>query len=286
MQAIAGTNRRLRSAAGTVGRLLGVVVLTVYCLAPLYWMVLSSLTPHDAIFSNDLLPARISWENFRNIFGEQNNFALALRNSAVIAVTVTAISISIGTAAAYALVRIRFSGRYLIAMTVLALSMFPGVAIVTPLFRLFSTLQWIDHYQAMIVPDVGFALPLCIWMFIGFFNEVPWELEQAAMVDGCSRWQAFWRVMYPLLAPGVFTAAILIFVHAWSEYLVASIMSHTLASQPVTVAVAHFAGDSEFQQPFGSQMAAGVVVTIPLIVLVILFQRRIVTGLTAGALTG
>jgi multiple sugar transport system permease protein len=249
-------------------------------------MLVSSVTPHDAIFSNNLLPARLSLENYRNIFGEQNNFGLALRNSTIIAVTVTTFSMLTGMAAAYALVRIRFRGKYLIATAVLALSMFPGVAIVTPLFRVFSALQWIDHYQAMIVPDIGFSLPLCIWMFIGFFNEVPWELEQAAMVDGCTRWQAFWRVMYPLLAPGVFTAAILIFVHAWSEYLVASIMSQTLASEPVTVAVAHFAGDSEYQQPFGSQMAAGVVVTVPLIVLVVLFQRRVVTGLTAGALRG
>jgi multiple sugar transport system permease protein len=258
----------------------------LYCLSPVYWMLVSSLTPHDAIFSNDLLPARLSLENYRSIFGERNNFGLALRNSAIIAATVTTISMLIGMAAAYALVRIRFRAKYLIATAVLALAMFPGVAIVTPLFRVFSILQWIDHYQAMIVPDIGFSLPLCIWMFIGFFNEVPWELEQAAMIDGCTRWQAFWRVMYPLLAPGVFTAAILIFVHAWSEYLVASIMSQTLASEPVTVAVAHFAGDSEYQQPFGSQMAAGVVVTVPLIVLVVLFQRRVVTGLTAGALRG
>jgi multiple sugar transport system permease protein len=267
-------------------RLLGVVVLALFCLAPLYWMVVSSLTPHDAIFNNDLLPARLSLENYRNIFGEQNNFALALRNSAIIAAAVTVVAMSAGMAAAYALVRFRLRGKYLIAMAVLALSMFPGVAIVTPLFQVFSFFHWIDRYQAIIIPDIAFALPLCIWIFMGFLSEVPWELEQAAMIDGCNRWQAFRWVMYPMLAPGVLTAAILIFVHAWSEYLVASIMSQTLASEPVTVAVAHFAGDSEFQQPFGSQMAAGVVVTLPLTLAIVLFQRRVVTGLTAGALKG
>jgi multiple sugar transport system permease protein len=283
------TGRKCRRGGAVARRfrqLAGLAVLVLFCLFPAYWMVVSSLTPHEAIFSNALLPRTPSLENFRNIFGEQNNFALALRNSAIIAGGVTAIAMLIGMGSAYALVRLRFRRKRLVALGVLALSMFPAVAIVTPLFQLFSKLQWIDQYQAIIVPNVGFALPLCIWIFIGFFSEVPWELEQAAMIDGCTRWQAFWRVMCPLLAPGVFTAAILIFVHAWSEYLVASIMSQTLASEPVTVAIAHFAGDSEFQQPFGSQMAAGVVVTLPLTFVIILLQRRVVTGLTAGALKG
>jgi multiple sugar transport system permease protein len=276
----------LRASLRAGGRVLGTLALLFFCLSPIYWMVITSLTPHNAIFSNDLLPATLSWENYRNMFAERSNFGLAIRNSTIIATSVTVISMVIGMSAAYALVRFRLPGKNVIATSVLALAMFPGVVIVTPLFRVFSELNWIDHYQAMIVPDIGFALPLCIWMFIGFFTELPWELEGAAMIDGCTRWQAFWWVMCPLLAPGVFTAAILIFVQAWSEYLVASIMSQTLASEPVTVAVAHFPGDSEFQQPFGSQMAAGVVVTIPLIFVIVLFQRRIVTGLTAGALKG
>ncbi len=278
--------REARAAARTVGRLAGLLALVLFCLAPGYWMVISSLTPHDAIFNNDLLPRTLSFENFRHIFSAPGNFALALRNSAIIAGTVTLLVLPLALTTAYALVRIRFGGRHAIAVGILALSLFPGIAIVTPLFQVFSKLHWIDQYQAIIVPDIAFALPLCIWMFIGFFQEVPWELEQAAMVDGCSRREAFWRVMCPLLAPAIFTAAALIFVHAWSEYLVASIMSQTLASEPVTVAIAHFAGDSEFQQPFGSQMAAGVVVTLPLTFLVLLFQRRVVTGLTAGALKG
>jgi multiple sugar transport system permease protein len=269
-----------------LGRIAGLLGLVLFCLAPVYWMIVSAFTSHDAIFNNDLLPRVPSLENFRHIFSAPTNFALALRNSTVIAGSVTALTLPLGMAAAYALVRFRLRARHLIAIAILALSMFPGIAIVTPLFQLFAKVQWIDQYQAIIVPDIAFALPLCIWIFIGFLQEVPWELEQAAMADGCSRAQAFWRVMCPLMAPGVFTAAILVFVHAWSEYLVASIMSQTLASQPVTVAIAHFAGDSEFQQPFGSQMAAGVVVTLPLIGLILLFQRRVVTGLTAGALKG
>jgi multiple sugar transport system permease protein len=286
MRATSPRIRLLNSIGTTAVRWSGVLILALFCLSPIYWMLMSSLTPHNAIFSNELFPNGVSFENYANIFGEQYNFAFALMNSTIIAATVTVISLSVGVMAAYALVRLRFSIKRLVTTSVLALAMFPSMAIVTPLFRTFSVLHWIDHYQAMIVPDIGFALPLCIWMFIGYFREMPWELEQAAMLDGCDRLQAFRWVMLPLLAPAVCTAAILIFVHVWGEYLIASIMSQTLASEPVTVAVAHFAGDSQFEQPFGSQMAAGVVVTLPLTSLIILLQRRVVTGLTAGALKG
>jgi multiple sugar transport system permease protein len=262
---------------------LGVALIAAYCLLPFYWMVVSSLKPPDAIFNNDLWPAHPSLTNYRSVFGSSNDFGHALRNSVVIAGTSTALAMLVGTLAAYALARLRFRGRFAVLGLVLAASMFPGVALLTPLFQLFSDLGWIDHYRAMVVPYISFALPLAVWILTSFFTVMPWELADAARMDGCTSAQAFRLVIMPLAAPAVFTTAILVFITAWNEFLIASNVSLTSASEPVTVAMAKFTGDSEFQQPFGTQMAAGVIVTLPLVVLVLLFQRRIAAGLTAGA---
>jgi multiple sugar transport system permease protein len=158
--------------------------------------------------------------------------------------------------------------------------------LLTPLFTLFSRWGWIDQYQAMVVPNVSFALPLAVWILTSFFRQMPWELEQAAQVDGCTPGQAFRKVILPLAAPGVFTTAILVFVNAWNEYLVASAMSVSLRSMPVTVAIAKFSGASQFEVPYGTIMAAGIVVTLPLVVIVMVFQRRITQGLTTGGIKG
>jgi len=270
----------------TVSLWAGIALISLYCLAPFYWMFVSSLKPSNAILNNELWPSSISFENYKSVFGEQNNFLYALRNSLIIASLATLLAMVVGVFAAYALARLQFRGKFLVLAAVLATAMFPGVAIVTPLFQLFSNLGWIDKYQSMIIPDISFTLPLAIWILTSFFAEMPWELEQAAKVDGCTPGKAFRLVILPLAAPGVFTTAILVFIYAWNEYLIASVMSQTQASAPVTVAIAKFTGDSQFQQPFGTQMAAGVVVTIPLVILVLLFQRRIVAGLTAGGVKG
>jgi len=271
---------------GLLGTALGVLLIALYCLLPFYWMLVSSFKGSNDIFNNDLIPRSPTWENYRAVFSSKNNFGYALRNSLIIAVTATLLSLAVGMFASYALARLRFRGKFLVLGAVLATAMFPGVALVTPLFKLFSDLGWIDQYQAMIIPDISFTLPLTIWILTSFFSEMPWELEQAAKVDGATPGQAFRKVIVPLAAPGVFTTAILVFIYAWNEYLIASVMSQTLASEPVTVAIAKFTGSSQFQQPYGSQMAAGVVVTIPLVILVLLFQRRIVAGLTAGGVKG
>ena len=283
-----GTVRRTRWRATwrSAALYLGVGVIVLYCLAPFYWMAVSSLKAPNTIFDNHLLPVDPSLENYRAVFGGRTNFSYALRNSLIIAATATVIAVSVGILTAYALVRLSFRGKRALLGAVLATAMFPGVAIVTPLFHLFSRLGWIDHYQAMIIPDISFALPLSIWILTGFFAEMPWELEEAARIDGCTRGRALRYVMLPLAAPALVTTGILVFIQAWNEYLIASIMSQTLASQPVTVAIAKFAGESQFQQPFGTQMAAGIVVTIPLLIMVLLVQRRIVAGLTAGAIKG
>ncbi|GAA3754056.1 carbohydrate ABC transporter permease [Spinactinospora alkalitolerans] len=260
----------------------GIALLVLYCLAPFYWMFVSSLKGPGEITGNALWPDDPTLVNYRGVFGGQNNFGYAVRNSVIIAVSTTALAMIIAIFSGYALARLRFRGRNLVLALILACSMFPGVAIVTPLYQLFADWGWIDEYQAMVVPNISFALPLAIFVLTTFFREMPWDLEEAARVDGCGPVGAFVRVILPIAAPGVVTTALLVFFAAWNEYLISSVVSITLASNPVTVALAKFAGDSEFQQPFGSQMAAGVVVTVPLVILVLLFQKRIVKGLAAG----
>jgi multiple sugar transport system permease protein len=177
----------------------------------------------------------------------------------------------------------RFRGKRYILIAVLAASMFPGVAILTPLYSLFSSIHWIDTYQAMIIPDISFALPLAVWTLTSFFREIPWELEEAALVDGATHGVAFRKIIVPLAAPGVFTTTILVFIQSWNEYLISSNVSITPETNPVTVSIAKFTGASQYEQPFGTQMAAGVIATLPLIIVVLIFQRKIVAGLTAGA---
>jgi multiple sugar transport system permease protein len=168
---------------------------------------------------------------------------------------------------------------------ILGASMFPGVALLTPLFQLFTNWGWIGTYQALILPDISFALPLTVYTLTSFFREMPWDLEEAARIDGCTSAQAFRKIILPLAAPAVFTTAILAFIASWNEYLIASQLT-TDATQTVTVAIAGFTGSQPHQEPYTAVMAAGVVVTIPLVILVLIFQRRIVAGLTAGGVKG
>jgi len=272
--------RRQRWATGWIW--LCVMLIAAYCLFPFYWMVVSSLRTPDTIFSNDLWPASPSLANYRSIFGSDYNFGYSLRNSVVVAGSSTALAMLVGTFAAYALARLRFRGKLFVLGTILAAAMFPGAALLPSLFQLFSDLGWIDHYHAMVVPYISFTLPLAIWILTSFFTQMPWELEEAARIDGCTSRQAFRLVIMPLAAPGVFAAAILVFITAWNEYLIASLVTLTSASETVPAALAKFPGALGSQQPFGSGMAASVVVTLPLVVIVLLFQRRIVAGLTAG----
>ncbi|QYN21491.1 carbohydrate ABC transporter permease [Amycolatopsis sp. DSM 110486] len=274
-----GTTRR-----GPASRWLyaALVTIVLFCLLPFYWMVVTSLKDPKEVFDNSLVPTHPTFLNYTAVFGSQNTFLLALRNSVVIAGSVTALALVFGVFAAYALARLHFRGKNLVLGLFLATSMFPGVAILTPLFQLFADLGWIDTYQSMIIPDISFSLPLGIWILASFFRAMPWELEEAARVDGCTKAAAFRLVILPLAVPGVFTTAILVFISAWNEFMIANSMSQTPASQPVTVAIAQFSGISQYDQPYGTQMAAGVIVTVPLIVLVLIFQRRIVSGLTAG----
>jgi multiple sugar transport system permease protein len=276
--------RRRTSLASRIRLAFEIAFVLVYCLFPFYWMLVSSLKAPNNIFGNDLLPLRPSLANYTALFGSTNNFSYALRNSVIIAVTATVLSLIVAIFAAYALARLRFRRKSLMLGLILACSMFPGIALLTPLFQLFTRLGWINQYQAMVVPDISFTLPLAIYVLTSFLADMPWELAEAARVDGATAAQAFRKIIIPLAAPGVFTTAVIAFVHAWNEFLISSAMSIDLAAEPVTVAIAKFSGASEFQQPYGTQMAAGVVVTVPLIIVVLSLQRRIVAGLTAGGL--
>ena len=196
----------------------------------------------------------------------------------------TIVALAVATFTAYALARLDFRGKGVLMLLIIATSMFPLVAIIVPLLKNFAAWGWTDTYQAMIVPDLSFSLPLAVWNLTSFFRQMPQELEQSAMVDGCTPGQAFRKVILPLAAPGIFTTAIIIFIGAWNEFLVAVTMIVNPSMQPATVLLSKFTGESQFDTPFGSQMAAGVIMTLPLVLMVLFFQRRIVAGLAAGGL--
>ena len=247
-------------------------------------MIVSSLRPDQEIFENSWWPRHPSLENYEAVFSAKNSFGQGLVNSLVVSVTVTIVALAVATFASYALARLDFRGKGALLLVVLATSMFPLVAIIVPLLKNFSDWQWINTYQAMIIPDLSFSLPLAVWNLTSFFRQMPQELEQSAMVDGCTPGQAFRKVILPIAAPGIFTTAIIIFIGAWNEFLVAVTMINNPAMQPATVLLSKFTGASQFNTPFGSQMAAGVIMTLPLVIMVLLFQRRIVAGLAAGGL--
>ncbi|WP_343318117.1 carbohydrate ABC transporter permease [Arthrobacter sp. TMP15] len=265
------------------GIYIGLALIFAYCLAPFYWMLVSSLRRTSDIFDNTLLPAPFSLENYFKVFDGSTLFGQALLNSLIVATTTTVLALILGIFAAYAISRLNFPFKSLILGVIIATSMFPGISVVVPLLRLFTDIGWINTYQAMIVPNLSFAIPLAVWNLTTLMKSLPFDLEEAAMIDGCTKWQAFRRVLLPLAAPGVFTTAILTFIHSWNEFIIALSMINDPKVQTATVAISKFTGATEFQAPFGEQMAAGVIVTIPLVIMVLIFQRRIVEGLTAGA---
>lgn len=279
--------RRPRLTFATVRSYLGIAIIVIFCLAPFYWMVVTAFRQVGYTFDTTPWPTHVTLDNFRTAFSTSlgNHFGRALVNSAIIGVCTTILAVAVGCFAAYAIARLNFPGKYLVLGVVLGASMFPGVALLTPLFQLFTNIHWIGGYQALIIPDISFALPLTVYTLTAFFAEMPWELEEAAVVDGCTPGQAFRRVLLPLAAPGLFTTAILAFISSWNEFLLASELSND-KTQPVTVAIAQFTGSQPHQEPYTAVMAAGTIVTVPLVIMVLLLQRRIVAGLTAGGVKG
>lgn len=268
-----------------LGPYLGAAFILVWGLAPFYWMVITAFRDDAFTFSQNPLPSHFTLDNFKTALGTStgNNFLAAIGNSVFISLATTLLAIVFGVLSAYALARIDFRGKFVVTGIILAASMFPGVALLTPLFQLFTDLQWIGTYQALIIPNISFALPLTIYTLTSFFNDLPWELEEAARVDGASRGTAFLKIILPLAAPAIFTTAILAFIQTWNEYMLASQLSNR-DSEPVTVAIARFAGDNPYTPPHAAIMAAGALVTVPLVIMVLVFQRRIVSGLTSGGL--
>ncbi len=261
----------------------GVVFILFWGLAPFYWMVVTALRDSRHTFDTTPWPTHVTLQNFRDALATDkgNNFLAAIGNSLIVSLTTTILAVVVGVFTAYALARLNFPGKGIVTGIILAASMFPGIALVTPLFQLFGDIGWIGTYQALIIPNISFALPLTIYTLVSFFRQLPWELEEAARVDGATRGQAFRKILLPLAAPALFTTAILAFIASWNEFMLARQLS-TTATEPVTVAIARFSGPSSFEYPYASVMAAGALVTVPLIIMVLIFQRRIVSGLTAG----
>lgn len=275
--------RRRRPIGPAARTYLGVIAILIWGLAPFYWMVVVAFRNVNHTFDSTPWPTYVTLDNFRQALSTDvgNDFLSAIKNSLIIGAATTAVALALGILTAYALARIEFRGKFVITGIILAASMFPGVALVTPLFQLFGDLGWIGQYQAMIIPNISFVLPLTIYTLTSFLSDLPWELEEAARVDGATRFQAFRMVILPLAAPALFTTAILAFIATWNEYMLSSQLSSD-KTEPVTVAIARFTGSNQFEAPYATIMAAGAIVTIPLVIMVLIFQRRIVSGLTAG----
>jgi multiple sugar transport system permease protein len=269
----------------SIGWFFGTILILLYTLTPIVWMVSLSLKPGGDITNQKFLPTHFSLENYRTVFAT-DLFTSALRNSIGIALISTALSVVVAMFVAYAIARLDFPGKRLILSVALAIAMFPVISLVGPLFNMWRAIGLFDTWPGLIIPYVSFTLPLSIWTLSAFFREIPWEMEQAAQIDGATQWQAFRKVIVPLAAPGVFTTAILAFFAGWNDFVFGVSLTSTNNARPVPAALAFFTGASQFQQPTAAIAAAAVVVTVPVVIMTLVFQRRIVAGLTAGAVKG
>ncbi|MET8851683.1 carbohydrate ABC transporter permease [Amycolatopsis sp. NPDC004625] len=261
------------------------ILVLVFALVPVLWVVSLSFKTKDTITDGSFVPQSWTWQNYADIF-QTSEFLLALVNSIGIAIISTVIAVVLGTMAAYAVARLDFPGKQVLVGLSLLIAMFPQVSLVTPLFNIERNIGLFDTWPGLILPYITFALPLSIYTLSAFFREIPWELEKAAKMDGATPAQAFRKVIAPLAAPGVFTTAILVFIFCWNDFLFAISLTSTTASRTVPAALSFFTGSSQFEDPTGQVSAAAVVITIPIIVFVLFFQRRIVAGLTSGAVKG
>ncbi|GAA1035375.1 MULTISPECIES: carbohydrate ABC transporter permease [Amycolatopsis] len=275
--------------AATTGRkvgwgLLDILVL-VFAIVPVLWVLSLSFKTKATLTDGNFIPVEWTLKNYADIF-QTTEFLRALVNSIGIAVISTVIAVVLGTMAAYAIARLDFPGKQLLVGLSLLIAMFPQVSLVTPLFNIERGLGLFDTWPGLILPYITFALPLSIYTLSAFFREIPWELEKAAKMDGATPAQAFRKVIAPLAAPGVFTTAILVFILCWNDFLFAISLTSTEASRTVPAALSFFTGSSQFEDPTGQVCAAAVVITVPIILFVLFFQRRIVAGLTSGAVKG
>ncbi|MBT0566966.1 carbohydrate ABC transporter permease [Williamsia sp. CHRR-6] len=260
------------------------MVVVVYALIPVLWIVSLSLKTSGSVRDGNFFPTKLTLDNYSKIL-DDDIFSRALVTSLGVCLIATLIAVLVGTSAAYAVARLEFRGKKVFVGIVLLIAMFPAVSLATPLYKLENTFGLLDTWPGLIIPYVTFALPLVIYTLSAFFREIPWELEKAARIDGATPMQAFVKVIAPLAAPGVVTAAILAFIFAWNDLLFAATLTTDYA-QTAPVVMNNFTGASQFEEPTGSIAAAAVVITIPIIIFAIVFQRRIVSGLTSGAVKG
>jgi len=265
--------------------IIGSFLIVLYAVIPILWILSLSFKSQATITDGSIIPKQFSWVNYSTIF-KTGVFVRPLINSIGIAIISTVIAVFLATLAAYAIARLNFPGKTLVLSAALGIAMFPPISIVGPLFNMWRSLGLYDTWLGLIIPYMTFSLPMAIWTLSAFFRQIPWELEQAAAVDGATPFQAFRKVIVPLAAPGVFTSAILVFFFAWNDFVFAITLTSTDRSRPVTAALSFFTGSSQFAQPTGAIAAAAIVVTIPIIIMVLIFQRRIVAGLTSGAVKG
>ena len=262
-----------------------IAVVMIASLIPFYWLINTSLKVGPALSTPDLWPASPSAQNYLDVLGD-GRFLTAVKNSLIVGVVTTSLALLFGASAAYALARLPLPRKAMILTLVTAVTTFPVITIIAPMFNIRSQIGLYDTLLGLIIPKLTFALPLAIFTLSSFFREIPMELEEAASIDGSGPLGTFFRVILPLAMPGIATTAILVFISVWNEFLLAVALTSTPAAQTVPVAIAFFTGVNEFEVPIGAITAASVIITLPLLVVVMIFQRRIVAGLTAGAVKG
>ncbi len=264
---------------------LAVVAVLVYALVPVLWILSLSLKAPETIGDGRFIPSKWTLDNYESVFST-GIFNAALINSIGIALITTVIALALASMAAYAIARLDFPGKAIILAGALAVSMFPAISIVGGLYDVWRQIGLYNTWPGLILPYLSFSLPLSIYILAAFFREIPWDLEKAAQMDGATGMQAFRQVILPLALPGVFTAGILTFIAAWNDFLFANVLTSTDAARTAPVALSFFRGASQFTDPSGAIAAGAVVVTVPILIMVLIFQRRIVSGLTAGAVKG
>jgi trehalose/maltose transport system permease protein len=264
-----------------------IAIILVYTLFPFYWAIISSLTPSNDLYVYPVrfFPTTITWEHYQAVF-DSGSFMRALLNSTIVSFGTVLLALLFGTLAAYAIGRLKFRGRMPILYLILSMTMFPAIAIVGSLFTFLRQFGLFNSLQGLIIVYLTFSLPFIVWVLSNFFRAMPPELEQAALVDGATPMRALWDVLLPMAIPGLVTTGLLAFIGAWSEFLFALSFTINDEARTVQVAIASFTGNQQFELPFAKRMAAAVVVTMPLIVGVLIVQRRIISGLTAGAVKG
>lgn len=261
------------------------VLVVLYALFPVLWILSLSLKPTSTVKDGNLIPSQVTFDNYKAIF-QGNIFTSALVNSIGIGLITTVIAVVVGGMAAYAIARLTFPGKRVLVGVALLIAMFPQISLVTPIFNIERKIGLFDTWPGLIIPYITFALPLAIYTMSAFFKEIPWDLEKAAKMDGATPGQAFRKVIAPLAAPGIVTAAILVFIFAWNDLLLALSLTATERAITAPVAIANFTGSSQFEEPTGSIAAGAMVITVPIVIFVLIFQRRIVAGLTSGAVKG